>query len=287
MSGYDPTKRPEALGERAAANMVAQEGATESVRSVVRFLQDVAGIPCYALLPYPVVFVILSRWFYVFPDTPQEHNVRLSRWLWRAVINGTHVRAEVSKFRHQVQLIDDTKDQDAVLLALETEVGEPSRIDWKLERFNSKSAKSRAEILVLLSLSPLDSDRAPIRWRALLTSGERLAREIFASSSWKELPQEIQDLARTAANRALLESTHTGLVSELKGWNSEQHRDALSSHLLDADMLKALKDRDITSFLLKRRARLQMKVNCYLTQKAGIDEPLLRLPESYFVQEDS
>jgi len=61
MSGVDPTRRFEDLGEQAAAHLAPQEEATEALARTVAFLQAPvdaqepgAGIPAYAFLPYPI-----------------------------------------------------------------------------------------------------------------------------------------------------------------------------------------------------------------------------------------
>ena len=76
MSGIDPTRRLEDLGEEVTDRLVSATDAREALQRTVAFLQAArggdedpgAGTPAYCFLPYPVVFVILARWFHLFPE---------------------------------------------------------------------------------------------------------------------------------------------------------------------------------------------------------------------------
>ena len=136
------------------------------------------------------------------------------------------------------------------------------------------------EVLTLLSLAPRDR-RGPVSWRALVSDGERIAREIFASPQWSALDESSLQLARSAANRVLLDTAHTGLRAE-RTWSLDADRDTLESHLIDAKCHKALADNDVPSFLQHRAARLRGAVSLFLTRAAGLGAPRLRPVESYY-----
>ena len=247
MSGIDPTRRLEDLGEEVTDTLVSAADAREALQRTVAFLQASAGvndepgagIPAYCFLPYPVVFVILARWFHLFPEPDATTRRELSRWLWRGVVTGVHQRAEVSGMRLQVGRIVPGQMEES-LRGLLGEVREPLRIEWSLGRFNAKSASSRVEVLTLLSLGPRDR-RGPVSWRALVSDGERVAREIFRSAGWRTLDEASKRLAKSAANRALLDTAHTGLRADFKKkWSLDVDRDTLESHLIDAVSYEAL-----------------------------------------------
>lgn len=286
MSGHDPTRRPEELPEHALGSMVDQQAAEDALVQAVFFLQDSprgsspgAGIPCYSLLPYPVVFVILARWFLLHPDTAATDLRALSQWLWRGVLTAAHERAKVSKLRHQVRAIrgDDVNEDLRALLA---EAGCPPRVDWELQRFHSKSAHSRVEILALLELRPRHRDGF-VSWRALVSSGERVARELFRSQDLGGAPEHLIALARTAANRVLSDARHTGLRSEFATW-TEEDAEALASHLLDADAPQVLAtDQALARVLPQRAARLRTHVGAFLSERAGLGQPLVLSADTY------
>ncbi len=108
MSGLDPSKRLDDLGDAAVQSLVGMDDAAEAIRRTVAFLQAPhqgpepgAAIPCYAFIPYPVVFVLLTRWFHLFPEPDTATRRALATWVWRGVVTGVHQRAAVSAMRLQ------------------------------------------------------------------------------------------------------------------------------------------------------------------------------------------
>ena len=290
MSGHDPSKRLEDLDEGVIDKLASATDATEALQRTVAFLQSPpeaadpgAGIPAYAFLPYPVVFVILARWFHLFPDPDATTRRDLAHWLWRGVVTGVHQRAAVSKMRLQVRNITPD-DMEQSLRDLRLSVPEPARIDWTLAPFNTNHSASRVELLTLLSLTPRDRE-APVSWRALVSDGGRVASEIFRGPICKDLGADAQRLLRTAANRALLDTDYTGLRAQLKRWSLRDDRAALESHLIDEAAHRALLSEDVTSFVQHRGARLRIEVSKFLTRRAGLGAPRLRPVDSYFDDE--
>lgn len=287
MSGIDPSKRLEDLSEEAVSSLVEASDAAEALARTVAFLQAPsyaeapgARIPAYAFLPYPVVLVVLARWFHLFPEPDPATRRQLARWLWRGVATGVHQRAAVSAMRLQVRAIRSDEPMDASLRRLLDAVGEPAASEWKLDPFHASHAASRVELLMLLSRGPRDRN-GPVSWRALLSGGQRIAREILPSRSWKELDHESQHLARTAANRVLLDTSHTGLRAELRKWRWPDDRELLESHLIDEVSHAALTS-DEAAFLRHRAARIRAEVSRFLTERAGLGEPQLHALTSYY-----
>ncbi|MDQ3263255.1 MAG: DUF262 domain-containing protein [Myxococcota bacterium] len=286
MSGLDPTRRFDSIGEASLSKLVSLDDAEDALVRAVDFLQGSsvaaepgAGIPCYSFIPYPVVFVVLAQWFHRHPKTASDTRRLLAQWLWRGASTGVHQRAAVSSFRDQLRLIrGDSEVQD--VKALLSFVAEPPRVDWTLRPFQARNAASRVELLALLDLCPRDRT-GPVSWRSLVSDGERVAREIVRSSKWKALGEDGARLARTVANRVLLDAAHTGLETELLRWDPMDDRAALESHLIDAEMWKALKEERVADFLRRRAARVQTVVSSFLTKRAGIGAPRLMALDRY------
>jgi len=285
MSGLDPSRRLDDLGADALAHLVAPDEAAEALRRTVAFLQAPleaadggAAIPAYAFIPYPVAFVLLARWFHLFPSPDQATRRALGNWLWRGVATGVHQRAAVSAMRFQVREIkkDEMSESLARLLGA---VGAPTTFEWSLDPFHANHAASRVEILTLLSLEPRDP-RGPVSWRALLSSGERVAREIFRVDQFAA--GEGRTIARTAANRVLLDSRHSNLRAEIQRWTWERDHEALASHLIDEAGLRDLERNDIDGFLDRRSARIRMLVSSFVRRRAGLGEPLVLPVATYF-----
>ena len=284
MSGLDPSKRLEDLGDEAASKLVDGGDAAEALRRTVAFLQAPvdaaepgAGIPAYAFIPYPVVFVILARWFHVFPEPQAIIRSDLRHWLWRGIATGVHQRAAVSAMRFQVRKIREDDITGSVTGLLEA-VGEPTSREWSLDPFHANHAASRVELLALLSRGPRDLS-GPVSWHALLSSGERVAREIFRVDS---VDDELRKLARTAANRVLLDAAHSNLRTELRRWRWDRNRDAFESHLIDEAGCDLLQKGEAAEFLSRRGARVRAFVTSFVAQRAGLGQPLVLPVESYY-----
>lgn len=285
MSGLDPSKRLDDLGDYALAKLVGSDDAEEALRRTVEFLQAPAdaanpgaGIPAYAFIPYPVAFVLLARWFHLFPEADETTRRALAHWLWRGVATGVHQRAAVSAMRFQVREIRDN-DRTGSLERLLEAVGEPGAREWSLDPFHAKHAASRVELLALLSRGPRDAS-GPVSWRALLSSGERVAREIFRIDQYPDGP--VRRLACTAANRVLLDARHSNLRTELRKWSWETHRDAFESHLIDEAGCAELDQNDAETFLTRRAARVRMLVSAFITRRAGLGSPIVLPVETYY-----
>lgn len=286
MSGLDPTKRLEDFDANSLAQLVTSDDAVAALQATVAFLQASpqaeqpgAGIPAYALIPYPIVFVILTRWFHLFPESDANNRRLLTQWVWRGIATGVHQRSAVSAMRLQVRNIQETSETDSLRRLLDAVSKTPPTSDWTLDPFNATHAASRVEILALLELAPRDKN-GPIRWRSLLTSGERVAREIFAVQP--KLNPGLRSLARTAANRILLDSQHTNLRSDLQAWTWAADQELLESHLIDEASFRDLTTNEPTAFLQHRGNRLRTLVSKFLHERAGFDEPIIFPANVYY-----
>ena len=286
MSGLDPTKRLEDFDANSLAQLVTADDAVAALQATVAFLQASpqaeqpgAGIPAYALIPYPIVFVILTRWFHLFPESDANNRRLLTQWVWRGIATGVHQRSAVSAMRLQVRNIQETSETDSLRRLLDAVSKTPPTSDWTLDPFNATHAASRVEILALLELAPRDQN-GPIRWRSLLTSGERVAREIFAVQP--KLNPGLRSLARTAANRILLDSQHTNLRSDLQAWTWAANQELLESHLIDEASFRDLTTNEPTAFLQHRGNRLRTLVSKFLHERAGFDEPIIFPANVYY-----
>lgn len=278
MSGLDPSRRLQDLNQPEIARLVSKVDAEESLERTVGFLQQDCGIPHVRLIPYPVVFSILARWFHVFPETDSEGRAVLARWVWQGASTGAHQRSAVSKMREQVSAVV-TGDLAGSLQRLRVHVSAPRPGVWHLQPFNSKSAVSRIETLALLSLRP----SSPSGEMSLLAmdSEDRIAKEVFASPDWAGLEDADKMLAKSAANRVLLDEGHTGLHAELRAWTDLA---TLATHLIDAETLEALKERDIPAFLRRRGDQVARLVRNFLDDKVGHARPNL-LPEGAYLED--
>ncbi len=273
MSGHDPSKRLEDFV--GSPSLVSAEDAHAALRWTVEFLQEEGGIPHVSLIPYPVVFFILSKWFHLHPGTDDPTKSRLAKWLWRGAATGAHQRAEVSAMRAQVNDIDE--DREASIRRLLGRVERDGHAQWELSRFDHRSARSRIEMLALLDQGPRDA-HGPIRVQELIANG-RIAREVLRPSEYEGSDEPIRRRAKSAANRVLLGGPATGLAAKLERFST--HEAILRSHLIDEPSFERLRQRDIPGFLERRAERVRETVNLFLAKRCAWDAPLLAPLEAY------
>jgi hypothetical protein len=292
MSGEDPTRRIEHLSEQRLANLVSANEAEDVIARVIDFVREEAEIPHARLIPYPVVLSILSRWFHQFPETSEWNRRRLAFWLWRGAATAVHHRAELSGMRAQLRVIEN--DESDSLTRLIDQIGNYEPSPWRLSKFNGQSAHSRIETLALLSLGPLSMPegnvlalRPHVIDSRVLATQNRVAREIFASRDWSGLDEAGVALARSGANRILLEEGHTGLQNQLRRLDPTNDVAILDSHLIDAEAFASLKQRDVIGFLQRRGRALEVAVKQFLEIKSGPDEPVRLAPLSDYLERSS
>jgi hypothetical protein len=259
-SGLNPTDRPENLDSEQLRKLIPTEEAQEAIRRAVMFLKDYAQVPHIRLLPYPVVLIILTRFFHVHSQVEVADLIRLSRWVWLGAITGLHQRAEVSRMREALRHIREADTPT-------------TNIDRLLEGLTLLDQEPRR-----LPLLPGESDGGLATVHELL-EGERLAPEIHRLPSLKE--ESTRKRGKTAANRILLNGRFSGLGSLLEKLDPERHAALLQSHVLDARMLTALREGNPDLFLQLRGDALMKLVIAFLTKRAGIGEPIMAPMSAY------
>lgn len=60
----------------------------EALRRAVHFLQTVAGVPHFTLLPYKYLLVVLTRLFAHYPELDERDAHLMRRWFWRTALVG-------------------------------------------------------------------------------------------------------------------------------------------------------------------------------------------------------
>ena len=121
--------------------------------------------------------------------------------------------------------------------------------------------------------------------RSLLSdSFGRVARAVFAAGDLKNADEATRKLAKTAANRVVLGGVHTGLSTTLRKWTEEP--ELLAGHVINADAAQYLVQVDVKRFLNKRAVALRGRVDRFLHDNAGFDQPVVRAPAFYLEPDD-
>lgn len=279
MSGIDFNTRLDKVPPKDLAQLVRHEDAESAFSDTIEFLRNECGIPHLRLLPYPVVFAILARWFCVFPSTSDEIRKHLARWVWRSAASGAHQRGKTLRMRDQVKAIDPEQSAEAAVSALTRETGGSGIDDWTLEKCDVRNAKTRMELLALWELQPVRPE-GEVSFAALI-DGDHFATEIYSKQQIRGLGDEAIFLAKTAANLVLLDESKKGVSGFVREWDPVANEHALRSHLIDEPMFQALRDNNVGTFLKLRGEALKHHMVRFLAKKGDLDLPYLAPVESY------
>ncbi len=250
-----------------------REGARALSRAIV-FLQEDAGVPHFAFLPYRYLLVVLTRFFAHFPEPEPRNCILLRRWFWRAAMTGPGPFA--SSWTNAMQILatrisanDENGSVQQLLAApLDARLRLPS-----LTGFRTSAAASRIVLSALWALRPCS-----------LLTGRPYERSDLAESIQSEgtaaaiarriLNRAPNDQVAWAANRILvldqeLPGTPADLLVSPPLERESNAAEFLASHALDETLLAALSQGDKTAFLNTRQQRLADIVRDFLEVMAA------------------
>lgn len=145
--------------------------AAPALRRAVVFLQKDARVPVYALLPYAMPLIVLSKFFHLFPEPLARSRILLRRWLWRGSLAGTLTGASASMRKH-LQSVALEQEEPSVqrLLAL---AGSEHSNSIELAPFHFNTARAKLQCCVLASKGPLSFlDHKPVDLLELFNNDE-------------------------------------------------------------------------------------------------------------------
>jgi hypothetical protein len=237
-----------------------------SLERTTRFLQS-HGFPHRALVPYDLVFVVLSRFFHLHPGPSTRNELLLRRWVWRGSLAGKLAGASVSLRQHVEAVDTDEASSVQRLLALDpgAESSPPSQVD--LGVFRTDRAKGALAACALASLEPRH-----------LATGEALdVPTLFEREPRRPLPEVVAhhddaiDLSRSVANRLM----HPP-ISPRDAAAAIRRADAavLHSHGIPEEARDALGRGDAAGFLAGRARLLDERLGAFFRRQAeyGADD---------------
>ena len=268
--------KPKEKGHRAVRDFEAELAETAyreaeiALLRAVAFLQEDAGVPHFAFLPYRYLLVVLTRFFAHFPEPEPRNRVLLRRWFWRAAMIGPAPFS--SSWTNAMQVLatriianNENRSVKALLAApIDQGMQLPS-----LTGFRTSAAASRVVLSALWALGPrsLSTGRPYDR--------SDLAESILPAGTLRDIAQPIlrrggpEVPLAWAANRMLVLDTELMgtpadlLISPPLGREGNPH-DFLVSHALDEDLIGALLRKDKAGFLNARQLRLEGVVRDFL-----------------------
>jgi hypothetical protein len=243
-------------------------GVNTSLERATEFLKSELGVTTDRLLPYAMQMTVLSSFFFAAPNPTRAQLDAMKRWFWVSSFTGWFGGANPSRVN---ALVRDVMDNAA------TRRNNPEFLTIKLDdralpvprSFDMRSARTRALLLVLLSLEPLDRHGAPIRdldIQIRLEGPEAVGRIVSRTGS--------PELTRSPANRIFRDDTSDR--SQAKNWLlnvPEEARHAVwRSHAVPIDDIDLLNVADHREFL---RARLKeiTRLEAEFMRTRGVNPP--------------
>lgn len=255
------------------AETACREGELALSRAVA-FVQEDAGVPHFAFLPYRYLLVVLTRFFAHFPEPAPRNRILLRRWFWRAAMigpgpfafSGTNAMRTLAT---RITPDDETGSIQRLLAApIDHAFCPPSLVG-----FRTNAAASRIVVSALWYLKPrslltrLPYDRSDLA-ESIETGGT------LAGVAQRILRDEPDGQLGWAANRMLiLDQELPGpldLMLDIRSFE-EQRTGVVSgyfaSHALDKDLVDSRR-LDPGAFLNARQQRLEAVVRGFLESMA-------------------
>nr|WP_295832521.1 DUF262 domain-containing protein [uncultured Azospirillum sp.] len=233
-------------------------------RRVIQFLKDDVGIPRYDLLPYKQPFVLLGKFFHLYPDPGARSRQLLERWVWRGALTGTH-RGDTVSTRATLDRIVEGSEEASVQRLLELVKGRPGILPNVDEAFNFRFAAGKLLALAMLDLRPRDLD-----------NGKLLSIDLAAEAEEPDFPMppifaqhgEANRAFRSIANRLI----HPHRPKLRQRLIEVRDPDVLASHGISEVAAQTLRDGDIDSFLWLREDFLSFHCNQFFARHARWEE---------------
>ncbi|MBV9949053.1 MAG: DUF262 domain-containing protein [Myxococcales bacterium] len=231
-----------------------------AMRAAIVFVMGHLGIPNTDLLPYKQPLVALAKFFDRHPEPSARSHELLARWVWRGAWSGAH-RGDTVSTRAILDAIDGDEDETVQRLLARVGKAAPSE-EPELPPYNFRNARSKLELLALLSLGP----------RHLVTGAAIPASAVNGPDAIAVI--DPKDGVRTLANRLV----HPPVPEIVRALAHAESR-TRTSHAVSEEAYAALLGRDREAFFRIRGSTLRRIVRRFLQSRAkwgDNDRPPLR-----------
>lgn len=226
----------------------------DSLERAAKFLNQELGVSNDRLLPYAMQMTVLSSFFYKEPEPSEAQSALLSQWFWASSFGGWFGGANPSRVNALVRDVIDNVAANRVSPRFTT--FDLLRSALPIPRsFDMRSARTRAHLLVLLSLEPLGPSGKPIvdPQSSIHVYGPEAVGYVFNTDSVED-----KEIARSPANRIVRYSPHAR--GQARTWLLDPaltERNAIwESHGVPTDAGELLATLDGSAFLYARLAKL-------------------------------
>jgi Protein of unknown function DUF262 len=250
----------------------------EAIRRAVRFLQTVAGVPHFTLLPYKYPLVVLTRLFAHYEDIDERSLHLVRRWFWRTVLVGPEIfRGSTSGAVRALNRAVKPGDLEGSIQRLLDLIPQSAVRVPDLKRFRSNEAATKLVLCSWWSLGPrslttgqpfegadladcIDDARTPLDAVRYVVSRYSVPREFSPWSANRILyPSLVYDLGS-------VESILTQ-PADRRPLNAADWLWALRSHSVSLEMVESVDRGDVLEFLESRQEALEDQFEIFLRQR--------------------
>lgn len=153
VAGYNPKiSLPDELRAPGAATRW-EQATSESMRRTVMFLRDEAQIPHAQAMPYVLPFILLPRFFHLYPSPGERTIELLVRWIWRGIASQTHMATNQQFTPHYKALRAGSEEAVTQALLALVPRSPPSSLP-ESEVYNPRGMRTKLELASLYRLCP-------------------------------------------------------------------------------------------------------------------------------------
>lgn len=244
------------------------ERTTATLLRTVEFLRETADVPHYSFVPFRIQFLVLVRFFGLFPE-PSARNIELlKRWFWRVCVAARPLRitGSTSEVRNFASLVQ-AGDEDGSVQRLLERLGEAGTCEEAaseaVKDFRPNRSLSKVLLCAMWDEGPVNpSSGTPMSY-------EELADGISGESSPNPVVIKIRRES-DAAFRAISLLDATEFVSCV---TSSQNPEALGSLVLTEELVTLLDRGEFEQFRQEREALMRQVTESFLRTRCGYGLP--------------
>ena len=238
----------------------------QSLLRAIAFLKG-EGVVSSCLLPYSLQLVLLAEFFRKCPTPDERMKSEVRRWFWTTSVTSHFASFGSDKARRAIQDMHGLAAGD-----IERIEGLEDGVLPIPERFNFQSARSRAFLVVLLSLSPLSLETGePIPVNRVVAEPKRWIRPLLRNGLEA-------DQLLSAANRIVIDALDTGSVKDcILNLADGIRQRVCESHGILSPGFEHLKAGRFSEFFKERRAYLEEQDHRFLSIR-GVQLPIQAAP---------
>ncbi|WCZ39393.1 hypothetical protein CJEDD_09030 [Corynebacterium jeddahense] len=244
------------------------ERTIETLLRTVTFLRETADVPHYWFVPFRLQFLVLVRFFGLFPD-PSARNIELlKRWFWRVCVAARPLRitGSTSEVRNFASLVQPD-DEDGSVQRLLERIGEAGTCaDAAAEAvkdFRPNRSLSKVLLCAMWDQRPTD----PCTGKAM--TYEEIADGIGEESS----PSPVVIKLRRESDAGYRAISLLDAFQFISCVTSSQEPGVLKSLLLNDELVSLYNGGDFEQFKLEREALMRQLTEAFLSARCGYGLP--------------